>query len=97
MPTIHCACPAFGPPLRSGRFTTSPPKISAGTDGRNPLPFLFLPVPERKVGTIRLHVDLVSGITPEHQSQVVDRLITLGERRVDIGQGDVPRVVMSGP
>ena len=58
------------------------------TDG-TPFSFLFLPVPEPKVGKNRLHLDLVSE-SPEHQSEMVDRLIALGARRVDIGQGDVP-------
>ena len=65
------------------------------TDGTR-LPFLFLPVPEPKAGKSRLHLDLV-GESPEHQSEMVDRLITLGAQRVDIGQGDVSWVVLADP
>jgi len=66
------------------------------TDG-TPLSFLFLPVPEPKAGKNRLHLDLVSE-SPEHQSEMVDRLITLGAQRVDIGQpGDVDHVVLADP
>ena len=65
------------------------------TDG-TPLDFLFLPVPEPKAGKNRLHLDLVSE-SPEHQSEMVDRLITLGAQPVDIGQGDVSWVVLADP
>ena len=57
---------------------------------------LFLPVPEPKTGKNRIHLDLVSK-SPEHQSEMVDRLIALGARRVDIGQGDVSWVVLADP
>ena len=65
------------------------------TDG-TVLPFSFRPVPEPKAGKSRLHVDLVSE-SPQHQSEMADRLITLGAQRVDIGQGDVSWVVMADP
>ena len=65
------------------------------TDGTR-LPFLFLPVPGPKAGKNRLHLDLVSE-SPVHQSEMVDRLITLGAQHVDIGQGDAPWVVMADP
>ena len=65
------------------------------TDGTR-LPLLFLPVPEPKTGKNRLHLDLVSE-SPEHQAEMVDRLITLGAQHVDIGQGDVPWVVLADP
>ena len=65
------------------------------TDGTR-LPFLFLPVPEPKTGKSRLHLDLVSE-SPAHQSQMVDRFITLGAEHVDIRQSDVPWVVLADP
>jgi hypothetical protein len=65
------------------------------TDGTRFL-FLFLPVPEPKNGKNRIHLDLVSE-SPEHQSEMVDRLNALGARRVDIGQGDVSWVVLADP
>jgi hypothetical protein len=66
------------------------------TDGTRFL-FLFLPVPEPKAGKNRLHLDLVSE-SPDHQSEMVDRLITLGAQHVDIGQSsDVDHVVLVDP
>lgn len=42
----------------------------------------------------RLHLDLLGGA---HQAQVVERLLGLGARHLDIGQGDVPWVVLGDP
>jgi hypothetical protein len=58
---------------------------------------LFLPVPEPKTAKNRIHLDLVSE-SPEHQSEMVDLLIALGARRVDVGQpSDVDHVVPADP
>ena len=66
------------------------------TDGTRFL-FEFAPVPEPKTGKNRIHLDLVSE-SPEHQSEMVDRLIAFGARRVDIGQSsDVDHVVLADP
>jgi Glyoxalase-like domain len=66
------------------------------TDGTRFL-FVFLPVPEPKKGKNRIHLDLVSE-SPEHQSEMVDRLSALGARRVDIGQAsDVDHIVLADP
>jgi hypothetical protein len=66
------------------------------TDGTRFL-FVFLPVPEPKEGKNRIHLDLVSE-SPEHQSEMVDRLKALGARRVDIGQAsNVDHVVLADP
>jgi hypothetical protein len=66
------------------------------TDGTRFL-LSFFPVPEPKTGKNRIHLDLVSE-SPEHQSEMVDRLIALGARRVDIGQSsDVDHVVLADP
>jgi len=65
------------------------------TDGTRFL-LLFLPVPEPKMGKNRIHLDLVSE-SPAHQSEMVDRLVALGARRIDIGQGDVSWVVLADP
>ena len=98
MPTIHCAWRASGRPLCTGTSTTRPTRRSrlVPTDGTRFL-FLFLPVPEPKTGKNRLHLDLVSE-SPEHQSEMVDRLVALGARHVDIGQpSDVDHVVLADP
>jgi catechol 2,3-dioxygenase-like lactoylglutathione lyase family enzyme len=65
------------------------------TDGTR-LRLLFLPVPEPKGGKNRLHLDLVSE-TPDHRSEMVDRLIAHGASRIDIGQGEVAWTVMADP
>ena len=55
--------------------------------------WLFLPVPEAKTVKNRIHVDL----TPDDQRTEVDRLIALGARHVDIGQGTQSWVVLADP
>ncbi len=54
---------------------------------------VFVPVPDDKTGKNRLHID-VSPIDRE-PAEEVERLIALGARRVDIGQGDVPWTVLA--
>lgn len=54
---------------------------------------LFLEVPEDKVVKNRLHIDL----TPDDQQAEVDRLLALGARHVDIGQGEQTWVVLADP
>jgi hypothetical protein len=54
---------------------------------------LFLHVPEGKSVKDRIHLDL----RPDDQAAEVERLISLGARRIDIGQGNVSWVVMADP
>ncbi|HEY0493236.1 MAG TPA: VOC family protein [Candidatus Dormibacteraeota bacterium] len=54
---------------------------------------LFLKVPESKSVKNRVHLDF----RPGDQLAEVERLLSLGARRVDIGQRDVPWVVMADP
>jgi hypothetical protein len=54
---------------------------------------LFLEVPEGKSVKNRLHLDFV----PDDQNAEVERLIKLGARRADIGQGEVTWVVLADP
>ena len=56
-------------------------------------PILFLGTPGKKEAKNRLHLDLA----PDDQAAEVDRLEHLGATRVDIGQKDVPWVVMADP
>ena len=66
------------------------------TDG-TPFLFSFRPVGEPKAGKSRLHLDLVSE-SPDHQSEMVDRLVALGAQHVDIGQSsDDDHVVLADP
>ncbi|MFJ4961994.1 Glyoxalase-like domain protein [Streptomyces sp. ADI96-02] len=54
----------------------------------------FLPVPESKTVKNRLHLDLA----PDDQAAEVERLIALGARRVDVGQGpDATFAVLADP
>jgi len=55
--------------------------------------WLFVPVPEGKVVKNRIHFDF----TPDHQQAEIDRLIGLGARHVDIGQGEQSWVVLADP
>ncbi|MFC4531672.1 VOC family protein [Sphaerisporangium dianthi] len=54
---------------------------------------IFVPVPEEKRGQNRLHLDF----RPVDQKAEVDRLLTLGARRTDVGQGAQPWVVLADP
>jgi hypothetical protein len=66
------------------------------TDGTR-FSLLFIPVPEPKTAKSRIHLDLVSE-SLEDQSEMVDRLLALGARPVDIGQSpDDDHVVLADP
>jgi hypothetical protein len=54
---------------------------------------LFVPVPEEKAGKNRLHLDF----RPVDQTAEVERLLSLGARRVDVGQRDASWVVLADP
>jgi hypothetical protein len=63
------------------------PKDGRGTQ------LLFLRVPERKSIKNRLHLDL----RPDDQAAEVERILTLGAKHVDIGQGQQSWVVLADP
>jgi hypothetical protein len=66
------------------------------TDGTR-FQVLFLPVPEQKVGKNRIHLDLTS-TSLDDQQDLVDTLIELGARHIDVGQGpDDEHVVLADP
>jgi hypothetical protein len=54
----------------------------------------FQRVPDPPSATPRLHFDVAGGAD---QAGTVDRLLGLGARHVDVGQGDVPWVVLADP
>ena len=60
------------------------------------LPLVFVPVPEPKTVKNRVHLDLASD-SAEHQADQVRRLRDLGAVPADVGQGDVPWVVLADP
>jgi hypothetical protein len=63
-------------------------------EGGPVLDLCFQRVPEPTTEQPRLHLDL-SG--RGRQAEEVDRLLALGARHLDIGQGDVPWVVLADP
>lgn len=66
------------------------------TDGTQ-FGILFEPVTERKAGKNRIHLDLTSA-SLEDQKETVDRLVALGARHIDVGQGpDDEHVVLADP
>jgi predicted enzyme related to lactoylglutathione lyase len=54
---------------------------------------LFIRVAGAKAGKNRLHLDF----RPDDQDAEVARLLALGAQRADVGQGDVPWVVLIDP
>jgi predicted enzyme related to lactoylglutathione lyase len=60
------------------------------------LPLVFVPVAGAKRGKNRVHLDLATE-SAGHQAAEVERLRGLGAAPADIGQGDVPWVVMADP
>ena len=63
-------------------------------EGGPVLDLCFQPVPDPPTGPLRLHLDLLGGA---RQAEEVERLLGLGARRLDIGQGEVPWVVLADP
>ncbi len=68
------------------------PAAGSPEDGVSP-DLLFIRVPESKSGKNRLHIDL----RPDDQTVELARLLALGARRVDIGQGEASWVVLADP
>lgn len=66
-------------------------EIRPSTDGLSGL--IFVPVPEAKQSTIRLHLDFRS----DDQQAEVERFLRVAAHRVDIGQGSSPWVVLADP
>ncbi|MFI1194320.1 VOC family protein [Micromonospora sp. NPDC020750] len=54
---------------------------------------VFLPVPDDRQVKNRLHLDL----RPADQEAEVERLVDMGARHVDVGQGDVGWTVLADP
>ncbi len=65
----------------------------AFSDGQE---LVFVAVSDPKVVKNRVHLDLASAST-EDQAAIVARAVELGAKPVDIGQGDVPWVVLADP
>jgi predicted enzyme related to lactoylglutathione lyase len=69
-------------------------EVIVGADEHSYPGLCFVPVPERKTVKNRLHIDL----DPDDYEAEVERVIGLGARRVDVGQGaDARWVVLADP
>jgi catechol 2,3-dioxygenase-like lactoylglutathione lyase family enzyme len=70
--------------------------VSVGPPGGGPFGIDFLVVPDGpKIAKNRLHLDL--NATDRDQDAELQRLLALGARPVDIGQGDVTWHVLADP
>ena len=65
-------------------------------DGTGPIIAWGGPPVAPKIGKNRLHLDIAPPANGDQQAEV-ERLISLGASRIDIGQGDVSWVVMADP
>jgi hypothetical protein len=63
--------------------------------GHPPPTLAFAPVPEPKAGKNRLHLDVRP--TDRSRDDEVRRLLDLGARHVDVGQGDADWAVLADP
>jgi predicted enzyme related to lactoylglutathione lyase len=60
------------------------------------LPLVFVPVPEAKTVKNRVHFDIAT-MSAQDQHAQIERLLSLGAVKADIGQGDVPWEVLADP
>ena len=68
--------------------------IEIGRAGEYPT-LVFAPVPEGKTVKNRVHID-VNAVGTD-QATELERLLRLGARRIDVGQGDVSWIVLAYP
>ncbi|MFC9675925.1 MULTISPECIES: VOC family protein [unclassified Streptomyces] len=80
-----------------GLVTIGSPAAPVGKDRPGPVPpaLTFARVPEGKTVKNRLHIDV--NPTDREQDEEVRRLLGLGARHVDVGQGDVSWVPLTDP
>jgi predicted enzyme related to lactoylglutathione lyase len=70
--------------------------VAAPPDDGWEFALVFVPVADRKAGKNRVHLDLASA-SPDHQMSIVAHAESLGATRADVGQGNVPWIVMADP
>ncbi|MFC4003313.1 VOC family protein [Prauserella oleivorans] len=77
--------------------TIGSPTVPEGRNRRGPVPptLTFARVPEGKTAKNRLHIDV--NPTDREQHDEVARLLDLGARHVDVGQGQQSWVVLADP
>ncbi|WBQ04907.1 VOC family protein [Kribbella sp. CA-293567] len=80
-----------------GAISIGSPLAPEGKAHPGPVPpiLTFAPVPEGKVVKNRLHLDL--NPTDRDQAEEVRRLLDLGARHADVGQGDRSWVTLADP
>jgi hypothetical protein len=80
-----------------GYVAIGSPSVPEGRNRPGPVPptLAFARVPEGKTVKNRLHIDV--NPTDRDQDEEVRRLLDLGARRVDLGQGEVSWVVLVDP
>jgi hypothetical protein len=80
-----------------GYVAIGSPLVPEGRDRPGPVPptLAFARVPEGKTIKNRLHIDV--NPTDRDQDEEVRRLLDLGARHVDLGQGEVSWVVLADP
>ncbi|WP_107657984.1 VOC family protein [Nocardia suismassiliense] len=80
-----------------GFVSIGSPSVPEGRDRPGPVPptLGFARVPEGKTIKNRLHIDV--NPTDRDQDEEVRRLLDLGARHVDVGQGEVSWVTLADP
>jgi hypothetical protein len=80
-----------------GTVTIGSPVVPAGRNLPGPVPptLTFARVPQAKTVKNRLHLDVSPA--DREQDEEVRRLLDLGARHADVGQGDVSWVVLADP
>ena len=80
-----------------GYVSIGSPQVPEGKSRVGPVPptLAFVHVPEGRTVKNRLHIDV--NPTDSDQHDEVRRLLDLGARHADVGQGDVSWVVMADP
>ena len=83
--------------IADGLVTIGSPLVAEGKNQLGPVPptLTFAQVPERKTVKNRVHLDVSP--TDREQEEEVRRLLDLGARHLDVGQGDVSWVVLADP
>jgi catechol 2,3-dioxygenase-like lactoylglutathione lyase family enzyme len=85
-----------GGQVEIGPWEREPPDLAERVRQAPGVPALvFVTVPEAKSVKNRLHLDL-RPIDGSHEAEV-ERLLGLGARRADVGQGQVPWAVLADP
>lgn len=75
---------------------SNPHEVGLALSVSPPIWLVFVPVPEPKTVKNRIHLDLAT-YPPAQQRELVERLKGLGARPADVGQKDVPWVVLGDP